>query len=311
MTITGQIIVAALFVWSLPFVSGFTAPEMHATSFPRPTISYSSSQLHEKTAARDDVCHEEGARPHHRVGTTSRRSLFEVSTATCFSAFVSLSLFPDPSLAASKGKIVVFGGSGYVGAYVSETLASKGYSVVSVSRKSPTEQADKVSKILGTSLAGVDYVSLDAASADLAPVLAGSLAAISCVGVAPGGGNQRNGNGAVNVRIADAAKAASVPRFVYVSVASELANGPAKFLLGDYLKGKAEAEKAVQLDFPDKNSLVVKPAIIAGGPPGELRPPGPPGMKAASVQEVAKVVVAGALGEQSGIIDGNSAIAAF
>ena len=94
-----------------------------------------------------------------------------------------------------------------------------------------------------------------------------------------------------------------------MSVASELANGPAKFLLGDYLKGKAEAEGAVKKDFPE-SSLVVKPAIIAGGPPGEIRPPGPPGMKAASVEEVAKAVVSGALGEKSGIIDGNSAIAA-
>ena len=45
-----------------------------------------------------------------------------------------------------------------------------------------------------------------------------------------------------NKIIADAAKAAGIDQFVYLSVASELANGPAKFLLGDYLKGKAEAE---------------------------------------------------------------------
>jgi len=41
----------------------------------------------------------------------------------------------------------------------------------------------------------------------LVGVLSGATAVISCVGIAPGGANQRAGNGAVNVRIADAAKA--------------------------------------------------------------------------------------------------------
>ena len=283
----------AAFVWALPFVSGFS-PGSKLMSIP--SSACSSLQLHET----GDSCND--------GGYMSRRSLLEVSTAAAFSAVLP---FPSPSLAADdKGKVVVFGGSGYVGAYVSEILAGKGYSVISVSRRSPTDQSSAVTKILGNSPSkGVDFVALDASSADLSKVLAGSTAAISCVGVAPGGANQRDGNGAVNIRIADAAKAAGVKRFVYVSVAPELANGPAKFLLGDYLKGKAEAEGAVKKYFPE-SSLVVKPAIIAGGPPGEIRPPGPPGMKAASVEEVAKAVVSGALGEKSGIIDGNSAIAA-
>ena len=61
---------------------------------------------------------------------------------------------------------------------------------------------------------------------------------ISCCGVAPGSENQLDGNGAVNVRIADAAKAAGVPRFVYISVASDMGvtSGPAKIALGDYFK---------------------------------------------------------------------------
>ena len=210
-----------------------------------------------------------------------------------------------------KGKIVVFGGSGYVGAHVDQLLTSQGYPVVSVSRSSSTDQADKISKILGKPLATVQYATLDASKDDLSDVLKGADAVVSCVGIAPGGSNQRDGNGKVNVRIADAAKAAGVSKFVYVGVASELANGPAKFLLGDYLKGKAEAEAGVVKDFGPDGSLLVKPAIIAGGPPGEIRPPGPPGVKAVAVQDVAKAVVAGALGQKTGGIDGNSAIAAL
>ena len=212
-----------------------------------------------------------------------------------------------------KGKIVVFGGSGYVGSHVNQILTSQGYSVVSVSRSSAVDQEQKIGNILwpGKLSGDIQYVALDASSADLSGVLKGALAVVSCVGVAPGGKNQRDGNGKVNVRIADAAKAAGVGRFVYISVASDLANGPTKFLLGDYLKGKAEAESAIANDFGSDERLVIKPAIIAGGPPGELRPPGPPGVKPVPVDDVAKAVVAGALGKKSGTVDGNAAIMAF
>jgi len=224
------------------------------------------------------------------------------------SAAAALSAVAVPAVhAESKGKVVVFGGAGYVGAYASQLLVQQGYSVVSVSRKTPAEQAEKVKAILGVALPGVDYRSLDASSAELSGVLQGASAAISCVGIAPGGSNMRNGNGAVNVRIADAVKAAGIGRFVYVGVASELANSPAKFVLGDYFKGKAEAEAAVAKDFGDA-ALVIKPAIIAGGPPGEIRPPGPPGLTPVAVEAVAKAAVAGALGQKSGKIDGNDAI---
>jgi len=237
-----------------------------------------------------------------------RRSAIVGALSSIAAVTVNAVALPSPAIAEGKSKIVVFGGSGYVGAYVGQILSSQGYNVVSVSRSSPSDQNAKITKILGKPLSGIEYLSLDASTDDLSGALKGATAVISCVGVAPGGKNQRAGNGAVNVRIADSSKAAGIKRFVYISVASELANGPAKFLLGDYLKGKAEAEAAVLQDFGSSDSLVVKPGIIAGGPPGEIRPPGPPGAKPASVEDVAKAVVAGALGQKSGTIDGNSAI---
>ena len=130
----------------------------------------------------------------------------------------------------------------------------------------------------------------------------------SARGALPGSSNQLAGNGAVNVKIADAAKAAGVPRLVYVSVASDLANGPAKFVLGDYFKGKAQAEAAVKADYAADASLILKPAIIEGGPPGEIRPPGPPGVAPVKVEALAKAAVAGALGKKSGVLDGTAAI---
>ena len=243
-----------------------------------------------------------------------RRSVLSVVATTKILPIAAIFSKPLSAAWAQDGgnTVVVFGGSGYVGAHVDRLLSEQGYKVISVARSSPSDQKSKVSQILNSgSLSNVEYVSLDASKDDLSGVLQGAQAVVSCVGATPGGPNQREGNGAVNVRIADAAKAAGIKRFVYISVASSLANGPAKFLLGDYFKGKAEAEAAVLRDFEEKDRLVVKPTFIGGGPPGELRPPGPPGVKPASVESVAKVVVAGALGRFSGTIDGNDAIAAF
>jgi len=180
-----------------------------------------------------------------------------------------------------------------------------------VSRSSPSDQAAKVTRNLGAAPDRVAYVTLDAASDDLGPVLDGAFAVVSCIGALGSGAAVRAANGAVNARVAAAAAKAGAGRFVYVSVASDLANGPAKFVLGDYLKGKAEAEAAVTAAFGPERSLLVRPAIVDGAPPGEVRPPGPPGMKAVTVEDVARAVVVGVMGERSGTIDGNAAISAL
>ena len=89
---------------------------------------------------------------------------------------------------------------------------------------------------------------------------------------------------------------------------ASLSGGPAKFLLGDYFKGKADAESSFVKEFGKDKSLIIKPAIVDGGTPGEIRPPGPPGVKAVDVEALAKVVVSGAVGDLSGVIDGNEDI---
>eukprot|EP00986_Skeletonema_menzelii_P012304 scaffold6729_cov135-Skeletonema_menzelii.AAC.5 len=210
-------------------------------------------------------------------------------------------------------KVVVYGGSGYVGSHVCSLLSQQGYEVTSISRSSPETQLERTKSILGKSLSNVDYITLDASTAsldELATPMKDVTAVISCVGISPGSQNQKDGNGLVNTRIIQAAKAAGVPKLVYIGVSSALANGPAKFLLGDYFAGKAAAEKSVLAEFGEKDSLIIKPAIIAGGPPGEIRPPGPPGVKAVDVTDVAKLAVKGAIGGLVGKIDGNDDIEA-
>lgn len=240
-----------------------------------------------------------------------RRSLLSIFPAAATAAAVlATSSFPSPAFAADgKPKIVVLGGAGWVGSHVDKLLLEQGCQVVSVSRSSPAAQADKIKANLGAPLsAGIEYVTLDASTDDISTVLNGASAVISCVGALPGSSNQRAGNGAVNVRIADAARAAGIGTFVYISVASDVANSPAKFIIGEYFKGKAEAEAAIKKGYDGTSSLIIKPAFIAGGPPGEIRPPGPPGMAPVPVEAVAKAAVAGALGSLKGTVDGNSAI---
>jgi len=265
-----------------------------------------------RAPVRDVSCHMESDGQYEappQPGQVSRRSALSVFTLLPL-GIVASSFNLLPANAEGKGKVVVLGGAGWVGAHVSSNLQKQGYQVVSISRSSTDDQIARTKSILGTTIPSVEYLSLNAGTAsidDLAAPMKDSLAVISCVGISPGGANQKDGNGAVNARIAKAAKSAGVGKFVYIGVASSLANGPAKFLLGDYFKGKAEAEKSVAQEFGEK-SLIIKPAIIAGGTPGEIRPPGPPGMKPVDVEAVAKLAVAGALGDLKGTVDGNDDI---
>mmetsp|Transcript_11303 Transcript_11303/g.17486 ORF Transcript_11303/g.17486 Transcript_11303/m.17486 type:complete len:309 (+) Transcript_11303:97-1023(+) len=282
---------------SLAFTGGSILPQSRPTNY---------AVLKQMTPCRSELRMSGASSPDDRQ--LSRRSVLFTAPAI---ATLASSVMTTPVAQANEGgakKVVVLGGSGWVGAHVDQLLLDEGYDVLSVARSPPSVQADKVKAILGKSLPAVEYRSVDASKDDLSGVLNGASAVISCVGALPGSSNQRAGNGAVNVRIAGAAKDAGVPTFVYISVASELANSPAKFILGEYFKGKAEAESAIQKDFGGEASLIIKPAIVEGGPPGEIRPPGPPGMTAVPVIELAKVAVAGANGNLKGTVDGYKAI---
>ena len=155
------------------------------------------------------------------------------------------------------------------------------------------------------------FVSLDATTDDLSPVLRDAAIVVSCVGIPPWEkAAARAGNGLANQRIAEAAKAAGAQRLVYVSVASEFANSPAKFVFGEFFGGKATAEAAVLQNFGPQNAVFIKPGFIDGAPPGELRPPGPPGLPAISPDAVAQAVVNAVEGKVQGSVDGYNAIVA-
>ena len=154
----------------------------------------------------------------------SLTTALQAPTRRQFAIGVGTATLVQPALAAG-GKVVVVGGAGFLGTEVTHLLTTQGVKVVTVSRRSAEAQRQKVQYDQF-----VENVSLDAAEDDLSAVFKGATAVISCVGAAPGSKNQLDGNGAVNVAIADTAKKAKVPRLVYVSVASAIsstvASGP-------------------------------------------------------------------------------------
>ena len=141
-----------------------------------------------------------------------KMSLDRRSALSVLAALPAVLVLPASPAFAATDKVVIFGGSGYVGAHAAQMLLGQGAQVVSVSRKTaadavplpvplpvprpastpapnrpeplliplplpgsrpypcpcPTQcaKADKVKAILGTGLT-LDYISLDASSADL------------------------------------------------------------------------------------------------------------------------------------------------
>jgi nucleoside-diphosphate-sugar epimerase len=136
------------------------------------------------------------------------------------------------------------------------------------------------------------------------------------------------------------AKAAGVPRFVYVGVASAVPAALNGAVLPGYFRGKAAAEAAVLAAYPAPASAIIKPSFIYGGAAFALLPPRVPagyggfvadvlgsgparGLAAAApgivgvvltppvaVEAVALACAAAALGRVSGVIDGTDAIRA-
>lgn len=296
-------VVATIFLGALSaitIVSGFIAPS--APSF----LHRSSNERNIKLRMTNQQSSEVGP-PVDRRSIFSRTGKVAVVVA---GSFFSAAPQPPPVIAAEGSKkIVVMGGAGYVGSRVSAALSNQGYDVVVVSRSSASDQASKIKGNVGKSIPNIQYVSLDATTDDLEPVMKGASVVVSCVGIPPWEkSTARAGNGVANSRIAEAAKAAGVPKYVYVSVAKEFSNSPAKFLFGEYFTGKAEAEAAATKNFGKDNVVFIKPGFIDGSPPGEVRPPGPPGLPAISPDAVANAAVAAALGQVSGSLDGYDAI---
>ncbi|XP_006653360.2 uncharacterized protein At1g32220, chloroplastic [Oryza brachyantha] len=151
-------------------------------------------------------------------------------------------------------KIVVLGGSGFVGSAICKAAVSKGIEVVSLSRSGRPSYSDPwVDQV--TWLAGdVFYARWD-------EVLVGATAVVSTLG---GFGNEeqmKRINGEANVTAVDAAKEFGIPKFILISVHDY--NLPSFLLNSGYFTGKRKAESEVLSKYPT-SGVVLRPGFIYG-----------------------------------------------
>ncbi|KAK9144268.1 hypothetical protein Sjap_004171 [Stephania japonica] len=147
-------------------------------------------------------------------------------------------------------RIVVLGGSGFVGSAICKAAVSKGIEAISVSR---CMQA--LSRIINyTFLGDVFYANWD-------EILVGATAIVSTIG---GFGNEeqmKRVNGEANVRAVNAAKEYGVPKFILISVHDY--NLPSFLLSSGYFTGKRKAESEVLSKYPNSGA-VLRPGFIYG-----------------------------------------------
>ncbi|KAM0827999.1 hypothetical protein ACQ4PT_067832 [Festuca glaucescens] len=151
-------------------------------------------------------------------------------------------------------KIVVLGGSGFVGSSICKAAVAKGIEVVSLSRSGRPSSSDPWADEV-TWLAG------DVFYARWEDVLVGATAVVSTLG---GFGNEeqmKRINGEANAIAVDAAKEFGIPKFILISVHDY--NLPSFLLTSGYFTGKRKAESEVLSKYPS-TGVVLRPGFIYG-----------------------------------------------
>lgn len=151
-------------------------------------------------------------------------------------------------------RVVVLGGSGFVGSAICKAAVSKGIEVISLSRSGrPTYSGSWVDQVTWKS-GDVFYVTWD-------EVLTGATAVVSTIGGVGSEEQMLRINGEANVVAVNAAKEYGVPKFILISVHDY--NLPSFLLSSAYFTGKRKAESEVLSKYPN-SGVVLRPAFIYG-----------------------------------------------
>ncbi|KAF3953481.1 hypothetical protein CMV_021080 [Castanea mollissima] len=151
-------------------------------------------------------------------------------------------------------RVVVLGGSGFVGSAICKAAVSKGIEVISLSRSGrptyPNSWVDQVNWVTGD----VFYVNWD-------EVLVGATAVVSTLGGFGSEEQMLRINGEANVVSVNAAKDYGIPKFILISVHDY--NLPSFILSTGYFTGKRKAEAEVLSKYPN-SGVVLRPGFIYG-----------------------------------------------
>ncbi len=154
-------------------------------------------------------------------------------------------------------KVLVIGGSGFLGRYIVSRLSARGDSVLVPTRK--WERAKQLA-VLPT----VDVIESDVHNpAALTALMAGQDAVINLVGILKGGEGQPYGPGFARAhvelprKIGAAARAAKLSAVLHVSALKASADAPS-----GYLRSKAAGEAALRGEFA--SAAIFRPSVIFG-----------------------------------------------
>ncbi|WP_298123911.1 complex I NDUFA9 subunit family protein [Brevundimonas sp.] len=161
--------------------------------------------------------------------------------------------------ATGTGLVTVFGGSGFVGSQAVRALTKRGWRVrVAVRRPNLAVELKPAGDVGQIQLVRCDVNSPD----DVAAALQGADACVNLIGILYESGRRtfKAMHEDAARRIAEAARAAGVSRFVQVSAIGADANA-----LSDYARTKAAAEAAVRSVYPQ--AVILRPSVVFG--PGD------------------------------------------
>ncbi|KAL3834925.1 hypothetical protein ACJIZ3_009661 [Penstemon smallii] len=151
-------------------------------------------------------------------------------------------------------RIVVLGGSGFVGTAICKAAISKGIEVISLSRSGRPSYS-------GSWVDQVTWITGDVFYANWDEVLGGATAVVSTLGGFGSEEQMQRINGEANVVAVNAAKDFGIPKFILISVHDY--NLPSFLLTSGYFTGKRKAESEVLSKYP-MSGVVFRPGFIYG-----------------------------------------------
>ncbi|MGL4965038.1 MAG: complex I NDUFA9 subunit family protein [Inquilinus sp.] len=152
--------------------------------------------------------------------------------------------------------VTLFGGTGFVGRYVAQMLAQRGWRIIVASRHPDRALPLKTAGAVGQVVPVFADIRDDGS---VAAAVAGADAVVNLVGILFERGKQRfdSIHGEAAGRVARAAAAAGASRFVQISAIGASANSPSA-----YARTKAAGEAAVRAAFP--GAAILRPSVIFG-----------------------------------------------